>query len=217
MQLRWAWVEANLSKMQASLSPMKPRELVRRLRAYQTFPSQMCFEHPPPPSVPLGTDTADLPYNRCQVTSQFPDVLQSWNPEIDRLGHPLAEIGNDDVGFCTQRLDKRRPGKAAGTTGPVEQGKDPVFAGDVGHGGAQRMGIAKSRHLGFEQHHHVTGKRDHRIDRRRERDGYIDNDVVEPLTEQTQHMSYARFRDFELRIEVLVGRDQANPLVNFDC
>jgi hypothetical protein len=37
MQPRWAWPAASLSQMQASLSPMKASELVRRLRAYQIF------------------------------------------------------------------------------------------------------------------------------------------------------------------------------------
>src|SRR5690349_8071822 len=74
---RWAWPEASWSQMQAGRSPMKAIELVRRLRAYRTFSSPLCFEHPPPPSLPLGTDTADFPYDRRQVTSQFPDVLES--------------------------------------------------------------------------------------------------------------------------------------------
>src|SRR6476620_3866310 len=111
---------------------MQENELAcRRVRAYQIFSSP---EQPPEPSLAHGADTRDLPYNRGEVTSQSWYVLQSWNSEIDRLGHPLAEIGDHHVWFCAQGLDNRGPGKAPGTIGTIEQSKDPVFTGDVSDG-----------------------------------------------------------------------------------
>src|SRR6476620_2106172 len=107
---------------------MQANELACRLRAYQMSSSP---EQPPQPSLPFGTDACDLPDNRGEVTSQSSYVLESWNSEIDRLGHPLPEIGNHHVGFCAQGLDDRSPGKAAGTIGTVEQSKHAILAGDV--------------------------------------------------------------------------------------
>src|SRR5260370_42115824 len=51
----------------------------------------------------------------------------------------------------------------------------------------------------------------------RKRHWYIDNDVIEPLTEQTKNMSHSRFSDVHLRIQVLIGGNQANSLVDINC
>src|SRR5215831_15946712 len=104
----------------------------RHVRAYQMFSSP---EQPPEPSLPLGADTSDLPYNRGEMTSQSSYVFQGWNSEINRLRHPLPEIGDHHIWFCAQRLDHRGLGKAPGTTGTVEQCKDSIFTGDVSDGG----------------------------------------------------------------------------------
>ncbi len=50
----------------------------------------------------------------------------------------------------------------------------------------------------------------------RKRHRYIDDDVVEPLPQQTEHVPHARFGDIELRIQLLVGGNQANPVVDLD-
>src|SRR3954452_11688926 len=106
--------------MPASLPSMAASELACRRRGDQIFSST---DQPPPPPLPLGAGTANLPDNRRKVTSQFPDVVQSWNSEIDRLGHALAELRNHEVGFSAQGLDDRRPRQPASPTGAVEQGE----------------------------------------------------------------------------------------------
>src|SRR6266404_900310 len=87
-----------LAAMQANqlacrpLASLQANELAcRRDRASQIFSSP---EQPPQPSLPLGADTRNLPYNRGEVTSEFWYVLERRNSEIDGLGQPLAEIGN---------------------------------------------------------------------------------------------------------------------------
>jgi hypothetical protein len=48
---------------------MQAMELAcRRVRVYQTF---LSLEQPLEPSLPLGADASDLPYNWGEVTSQF--------------------------------------------------------------------------------------------------------------------------------------------------
>src|SRR5712671_3418831 len=114
----FASVQAN-ELARRPLASIQANELSRRrVRAYQIFSSP---EQPPEPSLPLRADTSDLPYNWGEVTSQSWYVLESWNSEIDRLGHPLPKIGNHHVWFCAQGLDNRCPGKAPGAIGTIEQ------------------------------------------------------------------------------------------------
>src|SRR4051794_38786232 len=119
--------------MPASLPSEPATELARRHRVGQIFSSP---DQPPPPTLPLSAGTANLSDDRGEVASQSPDVLETRNSEIDRLGHPLAEIGNHHVRFASQRLDNGGPGKAAGTIGTIEQSKDSVLTGNVTDGGA---------------------------------------------------------------------------------
>src|SRR5947208_11319593 len=118
--------------MQASLAPaslasMHANQLACRLRAYQMSSTP---EQPPQPSPSFGTDACDLPDNWGEVTSQSSYVLESRNSEIDRLGHPLPEIGNHHVGFRAQGLGNRIPGKATGAIGAIEQSKHAILTGD---------------------------------------------------------------------------------------
>src|SRR2546423_1484147 len=105
------------------------------------------------------------------------------------------------------------PGKAPSSIGTIEQNEDSILAGDVGDGGAEGMGIAKSGRLRFKQHQQVARLSNHRMDGRRKRDWYIDNDVIDPLAQHPQYMSPSRLSDVQLRIQVLISGNQANSIV----
>ena len=119
-------------------------------------------------------------------------------------------------GFPPKALDDRRNGKAPGAIGAIEQSEHPILAGNVGHGRAERMGVAQPGHFRFQKHQHMAGKSDHRMDCRRQRHRHIDDDVIEPLAEQAQHMPHPLFRDVQLRIQILIGGNQPHALVDVD-